>query len=163
MPKEASPHLLLGSQDQRLGAEQDQLPCRSTGTHSGTCQETETCMVQACHMSQQPLQNYPSGYLGGWTCRGWQRKCWMDNVGERIYPCPTACQNCLQWPSVRKTGRGSQLNQIPPPPPPHDLISEGTELSWTANVVQLQWQYTLSPFSSSNWWLPSDSQRVEVD
>ena len=49
----------------RLGAEQDQLPCGSTG--SGNCQETETCMVWACHTPQQPLQNHPSGHLGGWA------------------------------------------------------------------------------------------------
>ena len=34
VPEETSPHLLLGTQDQRLGAEQDQLPCRSTKTSS---------------------------------------------------------------------------------------------------------------------------------
>ena len=32
--------------------------CRgSTGTSSGNCQETETCMARACHTPQQPLQN----------------------------------------------------------------------------------------------------------
>ena len=31
MPKETSPHLLLGAQDQRLGAEQDHLHGWSTG------------------------------------------------------------------------------------------------------------------------------------
>ena len=44
VPEETSPHLLLGAQDQRLGAEQDQLPCGSTGNCSGICQETETCI-----------------------------------------------------------------------------------------------------------------------
>ena len=39
--KKLSPHLLLGAQDQRQGAEQDQLPWRSTGTSSGNSQETE--------------------------------------------------------------------------------------------------------------------------
>ena len=60
-------YLLLGAHDQRLGAEQDQLPCRSTGTSPGNCQEMETCMVQACHTPQQPLQNHPSGHLGEWV------------------------------------------------------------------------------------------------
>ena len=32
-----------------------------TGTPS---QETETCMVQAYHTPQQPLQNHPSGHPG---------------------------------------------------------------------------------------------------
>ena len=35
VPKETSPHLLSGAQDQRLGAEQDQLPCGPTETSSG--------------------------------------------------------------------------------------------------------------------------------
>ena len=54
-------------EDQRLGAEQDQLPRGSTGTSSGNCQETETCIVRACYMPQQPLQNNLSRYFGGWA------------------------------------------------------------------------------------------------
>ena len=42
-------------------------PCGSTGTFSGNCQETETCMVRAYHTPRQPLQNHPSGHLGGWA------------------------------------------------------------------------------------------------
>ena len=45
--EETSSYLLLGAQDQQLGAEQDQLPCGSSGTSSNNCQETETCMVWA--------------------------------------------------------------------------------------------------------------------
>ena len=45
------------SRDQRPGVEQDQLPCGSTGTSSGNYQETETCMVRACHTPRQPLQH----------------------------------------------------------------------------------------------------------
>ena len=45
--EETSAHFLLGAQqDQRLGAEQDRLPCGSTGTSSGNCQEVETRMVR---------------------------------------------------------------------------------------------------------------------
>ena len=63
MPEETStsPHLLLGAQDQQLGAKQDQLLCGPTGTSSGSCQETEISMVQACHAPGQPLQNHPAG------------------------------------------------------------------------------------------------------
>ena len=76
---DASPYFLLGAQDQRLGAEQDQLPCGSTETSSGNCQETKTCMVQACFsLSKTTLQ----GTLEGGRCCGRQRKCWMDNVKE---------------------------------------------------------------------------------
>ena len=31
---------------------------------SGICQETETCMVRACHTPRPPLQRHPSGHLG---------------------------------------------------------------------------------------------------
>ena len=54
---ETSPHLLLGTQAQRLGAEQDQLLCWSTGTYYSNCQETETCMARARH-TRRPLQNH---------------------------------------------------------------------------------------------------------
>ena len=58
VPKKTSPHLLLGPQDQRLGAEQDQLPYGSTGTSSGNCQETETCIVSAYHTTTSPKPSF---------------------------------------------------------------------------------------------------------
>ena len=60
-----------------------QLPCGSTGTYSGNRQDKETCMARACHTSRQPLQNHPSGYLGGWATK-WlaEKQCWMDNINE---------------------------------------------------------------------------------
>ena len=61
-----SPHLLLGAQEQRLGAQQDQLPRGPTGTSPGNCQKTETRMVRACHTPRQPLPNH-SVFLGGWA------------------------------------------------------------------------------------------------
>ena len=64
--EEASLHLLPGAQDQRLGAEQDQLPCWPTGNPSGTCQKKETRMVRIC-WPRQPLQNHPSGHCEGWA------------------------------------------------------------------------------------------------
>ena len=60
VPEKTSPHVLLEAQDQRLGAEQDQLPCGPAGTSSGNCQETETCLVRARHTPRQPLQTEPS-------------------------------------------------------------------------------------------------------
>ena len=60
--EKTSLHLLLGAQDQRLGMQQDQLPCRSTGISSGNCPETEICLVWACH-AQQPVQNHLSRHL----------------------------------------------------------------------------------------------------
>ena len=63
--EETWPHRLLGAEDQRLGVEQDQLLCGPTGTSSNNCQETETHVVQACHMPQRFLQNYLSGHILG--------------------------------------------------------------------------------------------------
>ena len=73
----------FGAQDQRLGAEQDQLPCGSKGTSSGNCQETETCMVRACHTPRQPLQNHPSGHLGGWVTL-WSAEEMLDGKHQRL-------------------------------------------------------------------------------
>ena len=103
-----SPHLLLGTQDQRPGAEQDQLPCGSAGTSSGNCQEPETRVVHACHMLRQPLQNHPSGHLGRWVTlwsaeemldrqhqpftRAFSRKDWKRISAESFFMSP-------RWPS----------------------------------------------------------------
>ena len=57
------PHLFHGAQDQRPGAEQDQLPRESTGFCLGNCQETETHMVRTYYTPPQPLQNHPSRHL----------------------------------------------------------------------------------------------------
>ena len=83
MPEETSPQLILGAQDQRLGAEQDQLLCGSTGTSSGNCQEMETCMVRACPTPRQPLQNHPSGHLEGWAMP-WSAEEMLDGQYQRV-------------------------------------------------------------------------------
>ena len=80
VPEETSPYLLLGTQDQQLHAQQDQLPCESTGTSSSNCQEMETCMVQACHMPNSLSKMILQGTLEGGQCHGQQRRCWMDNI-----------------------------------------------------------------------------------
>ena len=81
--EEASPHLLLRAQDQRLGAKQDQLPCGSIGTSSGTCQQTETCMVRAYYRQRQTLQNHPSGHIGGWTTL-WSAEQMLDGQRQSV-------------------------------------------------------------------------------
>ena len=64
--EETSPHHLPGAQDKRLDAEQNQLPCGSTGTSSGNRQGTETCVVR--HVTRHDsLQNRASGHLGEWA------------------------------------------------------------------------------------------------
>ena len=63
--EETSPHLLL------------------TATSSGNCQETETCVVQACHTPRQPLQNYSPGHLGG-LAMSWSVEEMLDGRHQRV-------------------------------------------------------------------------------
>ena len=76
-------HLLLGVQDPRLSAEYNQFPCGSTGTSSGNRQDTETCIVRACHTPRQPLQNHPSGNLGEWVTP-WSAEGMLDGQHQRV-------------------------------------------------------------------------------
>ena len=127
---ETSLHLLVGAQDQWLGAEQDLLPSGSIGTFSGNCRETETCMVRACHMPWQLLQNHLSGYLltleGG--CRkGRQRNCWMDRIKEWT---TLPMSELLTRTSCRKHWKRI-LCWIPPPPPPAPMNQSVNGLNWT--------------------------------
>ena len=80
VPEETSPHLLLGAQDQWLGAEQDQLPCGARGTSADNCQETESCMFRACHSPRHPSITIPQGTLEDGRRRGRQSKCWTDTI-----------------------------------------------------------------------------------
>ena len=95
----------------------------STGASSGNCQETETCMVHACHTPQQPVQNHPSGHFGGWVTP-WSAEEIVYGQQQSGHPCP--CQNCSQRPPTKKTGRGSLLNHLSYPPPP---VGQGPELN----------------------------------
>ena len=72
-------------QGQWLGAEQDQLLCRSTGTSSGNCQEMGTCIVPACHIPRQPLKKtHPSWHLGGWA-KLWSTVEMLDRRHQRVH------------------------------------------------------------------------------
>ena len=71
----------------------------STETSSGNCPETETRMVRARH-TPQPLQNHPSGNLGGWATP------WS---AEKI-PANSPCQNS-EGPPSENTGRECLLNR----------------------------------------------------
>ena len=68
---------------QWLGVEQDQLPCGSTGTSSGNCQEIEICIVWACHIPPWPLKNHSSGHLGGWGTL-WSVEEMLDGHHQRV-------------------------------------------------------------------------------
>ena len=116
VPEETSSHPLLGAQDQRQGAGQDQLPGGSTGTTSGICRETETHMVPACHTPRQPSKNHPSGHRGGWATP-WSAEEMLDkeSKGDSSLPMPE-----LPTTAAEKTGRGSLLTRpFSPHPPTH--------------------------------------------
>ena len=124
------PHFLLGEQDQRLGEEQDQLPCGPTGTSSGSCREMEMHMVRACHTPQQPLQ---TSFKPPWSVGkamvgrdvGW-------STSKSGHPCPY--QNCTRWPPAEKTEGGSLLNRASRPS--DDSIIRGTQANW---LVERKW------------------------
>ena len=73
-----------GAQDQRLGAEQDQLPHGPTGTSSGNSQETETRMAWAkfCHAPRHLSKTILQSTLGSGRRLGRQRKSRTDTVKE---------------------------------------------------------------------------------
>ena len=45
--------------------------------------ETVTYTVRACHTPRQPLQNHPSGHLGGWAT-SWLAKEMLDGQHQRV-------------------------------------------------------------------------------
>ena len=161
--EETSPHLLLGVQDQWLGAKQDQLPCGSTGTCSSNCQEMETCISHAT--TAFPKQSFRAPWRVGDTVVGRGDAGWTTSKSGHI--CPS--QNYSQGPPAEKTGRGSLLNC--PSCPPENLVGQGTELNWTqlshigeiflwvnSRVVFLKKSQVLSFFhnivemSANFWW-----------
>ena len=50
----------------------------------------EACMVRACHTPQRPLQNHPSGHLGGWAMAvvGRGNTEWTSKSGQNYLPIP---------------------------------------------------------------------------
>ena len=57
--------------------------CGSTGISSSSYQQTETCMVRACHMPWQPPQNHLSGHIGGWAMP-WSAEEMLDGQHQRV-------------------------------------------------------------------------------
>ena len=52
-------------------------------TSSSECQETETCIIQACYTPWQPLQNHLSGHLGRWAMP-WLAEEMLDGQHRRV-------------------------------------------------------------------------------
>ena len=98
--------------DQRLGGEQDQLPCGPTRTSSGNCQEMKTCFVWACHAPQW-LQSLKPSFRVSWrvddTVVGRGNAGWTSSKSGR--PCP--CQNGSQWPHTEVWKRISAEWYVP--------------------------------------------------
>ena len=57
----------MWSRHQRLGAEQDQLPCGSIETSSRNCQKMSNLHGSRMSCARKPLWNNSSGYIGWWA------------------------------------------------------------------------------------------------
>ena len=118
MSEETSLHLLLGAQDQRLGAERDRLPCGPTGTSSGNFKKTKTRMVPIYQAYGHDLsKTILLGSLEGGRLRGRQRKCWI-NVKEwtALHMTELLTMAFRKKKKKKKTGKGSLLkNSLGPP------------------------------------------------
>ena len=128
LPANVSPHLLLGAHDQRLGEEQDQLPCRPLGTSSSNFQETETHMVPACNALRLALHNHSSRHLGGWaTPRSAEEM--LDGQRQRL--ASISMPELLTMASRKKKKKKSGITSLltVPHAPSDDPLSHGTELN----------------------------------
>ena len=134
-PRKTSPHLRLGAQDLRLGAEQNQLPCGSTGTSSGNCREAETHMVRTA--SPKPSFRAPWRVDDGVVGRGTAGR----TTSKSGHPCP--CRDCLGWPPAENAGRRSLLNRSScPRDDPNGSRTE--ELNQTELTLQFFFIYSLA-------------------
>ena len=99
MPEETSPHLLLGARDNGVVRSKINFLVGPQEPLLVNCQETETCMVRACHTPRQPLQNHPSEeYLGEWATP-WTAEEMLDGQHQRVdipAPARTAHDGLLQ-------------------------------------------------------------------
>ena len=115
--------LLADSERKRIQAFETK--CGSKGTSSGNCQGTETCMIRACHTPRQPLQNLPSGHLGG-RAMPWSADEMLNGQHQRVdifAHVRTVHKGLLQ----KKRRRGSLLNR--PSYPPDDPIGQWAEVN----------------------------------
>ena len=102
----------IAVQDQRLVAEQDQLPCGPTDTSSANCRQTETHMVRTCHALQKLPKNLSSGHLGGWATSRSAEK--MLNGQQQRVDVPVhvwIAHKSLPQKQKQKPARGPMLNR----------------------------------------------------
>ena len=72
----------LGAQGKRLGAEEAQLPCWSTGTLLATVKRRKLAWFRHVTRHESLSKTIPQGTLEGGRRRGRQRKFWMNNIKE---------------------------------------------------------------------------------
>ena len=125
--------LTTRGQRQTLGTEQDQLPCWSTGPSSGDWQETETCMIRACHTPQQPPPklSFRAPWRMGNAAVSRGNAGWTTSKSGHSFP----YQNCPQGHPAKKTRGGSRLNRSSCPP--DDPVYQGTELRGHAAAAMI--------------------------
>ena len=128
--EETFPYLLLRTQDQRLGVEQDHFP----GVHRNLFWQLSrdgnlnvSVMSHATTASWKP--SLKASWMVGDAVVGRGNAGWTSSKSG--HPC--LCQNCSQWPPSEKTGRGSELNR--PSCAPDDPIGQGNDLNWTMRTV----------------------------
>ena len=80
--EKTSPYFLVGAQDQRLVAEQNQLPCGSTGTSSATVERQKLAWFGHVTLHDSLSSTILQGTLEGERRLGRQRKYWTDNIKE---------------------------------------------------------------------------------
>ena len=122
------PCLLFGAQDQRLGAEQDQLLCGSTGISSGTELSRDgnlhgSGMSDATTASPKPSFRAPwkvgDGVVGrgnaGWTTSKSEHPCSHQNCSQGLLPKwlkEDLCRIVLRVPPTTQAVKGLNLTEL---------------------------------------------------
>ena len=119
-------HFLLGTQDQRLGAEQDQLPCGFTGTSFWHLSRGKIFYGSGMShaMTDFPKPSFKAPWRVGDAVVSRGNTGWTTSKSEH----PGPCQNCSRGHLAEKTGRGSLLKC--PSCPPDNPICQGAKLNW---------------------------------
>ena len=159
IPEENSLHLLLGAQDQRLGAEQDQIPCGSTGTSSGTVEKRKLAWFG--NVTHHDSLSFGASWrvVGAVVGRG--SAGWTTSKSGR--PCP--CQNRSQGPPAEKAGREYLLNRFSCPPllpRRHNRSSAWTELNRKDCFKQMVWASLSVSWAILPWKQSKQRQRKKT-
>ena len=94
---------------------------------SGNGQETETCMIRACHAPWHPLQHHPKGHLGEWAT-SWSAEEMLYGPRPELH---TMASCRIDWKRVFAESSAFSLpHPNPQPPLPDDPVGQGTELNW---------------------------------